>query len=164
MLVGFDILSQQRRGTYRFRSHISLLDEGKKTKLSKQNPSPFHHGSIEKKSTQLVFLALRMRREYSLVTSHNTFRYLSPLPTFTFKKPLGRHRSMKTMAFKLNPLLLRPRLTPHLSGRLATYFATRARPELSVTVEFRLPLILRARSISTSRPKSDDVKAVPHGE
>jgi hypothetical protein len=72
---------------------------------------------------------------------------------------------MKIMAFKLNPLVLHPRLTPYLSGRLATYFATRARPESSATVEFRLPLILRARSVSTSRPKdADDVKAIPHGE
>ena len=66
---------------------------------------------------------------------------------------------MKIMAFKLNPLVLHPRLTPFLSGRLATYFATRALPE------FRLRLIHRARSLSTSRPKdADDVKAIPHGE
>jgi len=74
-------------------------------------------------------------------------------------KPLGRRHSAKIMAF------LYPRLTPYLSGRLASYFATRARPESSATVEFRLPLILRARCVSTSRPKDAvDVKAVPHGE
>jgi hypothetical protein len=78
---------------------------------------------------------------------------------------LGRRRSTKIMAFKLNPFVLHPRLTPHLSGRLATCFATRARPESSATVESRLALILRVRSVSTSRPKdADDVKTIPHGE
>jgi hypothetical protein len=72
---------------------------------------------------------------------------------------------MKIMAFKLNPFILHPRLTPHLSGRLATCFATRARPELSATVEFCLAPILRIRSVSTSRLKdADDMKAIPHGE
>jgi hypothetical protein len=72
---------------------------------------------------------------------------------------------MKIMAFKLNPFVLHPRLTPHLSGRLATCFATRARPELSATVDFRLAPILRVRSVSTSRPKgADDVKSIAHGE
>lgn len=74
---------------------------------------------------------------------------------------------MKTMAFKLNPLVLHLRPTPYLLGRLATYFATQARPETSATVEFRLPLILRARSVSTSRPRpkhADNVKAVRHSE
>ena len=78
---------------------------------------------------------------------------------------LGRRRSTKIMAFKLNPFVLHPRLTPHLLGRLATCFATRARPESSATVESRLALILRVRSVSTSRPKdADNVKTISYGE
>lgn len=60
------------------------------------------------------------------------------------------------MAFKPNLFVLHLCHNPYLSGRLATCWVTRVRPEWSLIAEFRLPPIFRPRTFSTSRLKDAD--------
>jgi Predicted AAA-ATPase len=60
------------------------------------------------------------------------------------------------MAFKPNLFVLHLCHNPYPSGRLPTCWVTRVRPEWSFIAEFRLPLIFRPRTFSTSRLKDAD--------
>src|SRR4051794_26318251 len=69
------------------------------------------------------------------------------------QKPLARRHSREIMAFKPNLFVLHLCHNPYLSGRLATCWVTRVRPEWSLIAEFRLPPIFRPRTFSKSRLK-----------